>query len=157
MRLSVYIETTIVSYLTARPSRDIVTRAHQRVTREWWRNRREEFDVFISPLVLQEARMGDRGLARRRARVLHGIPVLAVTPDAVALARLLVRRGPIPERAEVDALHIAAAAVHGTDYLLTWNCKHIANALMRGRIEALCRSAGFEPPIMCTPEELTEG
>lgn len=80
--------------------------------------------------------------------MLHGLPVLAVTPDAVALARLLVRRGPIPERAEVDALHIATA---------TWNCTHIANALMRGRIEALCRSAGFEPPIICTPEELAEG
>ena len=155
MRLSVYIETTIISYLTARPSRDIVIRAHQRLTRECWRDRRREFDLFISPLVLQEARMGDRALARRRVRVLHEIPVLAVTPDAVSPARLLVRRGPIPERAEVDALHIATAAVHGTDYLLTWNCRHIANALMRSRIETLCRTAGLEPPIMCTPEELT--
>jgi len=99
--------------------------------------------------------MGDRALARRRVRVLHEIPVLAVTPDAVSLARLLVRRGPIPARAEVDALHIATAAIHGTDYLLTWNCRHIANALMRSRIETLCRTAGLEPPIMCTPEELT--
>lgn len=155
MRLSVYIETTIISYLTARPRRDIVIRAHQRLTREWWRDRRREFDLFISPLVLQEARMGDRALARRRVRVLHEIPALAVTPDAVSLARLLVRRGPIPARAEVDALHIATAAIHGTDYLLTWNCRHIANALMRSRIETLCRTAGLEPPIMCTPEELT--
>lgn len=154
MALSVYVETTIVSYLTARPSRDIVIRAHQRLTREWWRNRRGEFDLHISPLVFQEARMGDRLVARRRVGALRGIPLLAVTAEAVTLARLLVRRGAIPKGAEVDALHIATAAVHGTDYLLTWNCKHIANALMRSRIEALCRSAGFEPPIMCTPEEL---
>ena len=156
MALSVYIETTIVSYLTARPSRDIVIRAHQRLTREWWRTRRGRFDLYVSPLVLQEARMGDRLVARKRMRALRGIPLLAVTAEAVRLARLLVRRGPIPQRAEVDALHIATAAVHGTDYLLTWNCRHIANALMRSRIEALCRSAGFEPPIMCTPEELGE-
>jgi len=135
MPLSLYIETTIVSYLTARSSRDIVIRAHQRLTREWWRNRRGEFELYASPLVLQEARMGRRALAMRRVRAL---------------------RGPIPERAEVDALHIATAAVHGIEYLLTWNCRHIANALMRGRIEVLCRSAGFEPPIMCTPEELAE-
>jgi len=100
--------------------------------------------------------MGNRALAMRRMRALRGIPLLAVTADAVGLAGLLVRPGPIPERAEVDALHIATAAVHGIDYLLTWNCRHIANALMRSRIEALCRSAGFEPPIMCTPEELAE-
>jgi len=154
--LSVYIETTIVSYLAARPSRDIVIRAHQRLTREWWRNHRGEFDLHISPLVLEEARMGNRALAMRRMRALRGIPLLAVTAEAVGLAGLLVRPGPIPERAEVDALHIATAAVHGIDYLLTWNCRHIANALMRSRIEALCRSAGFEPPIMCTPEELAE-
>lgn len=154
MALSVYIETTIVSYLAARPSRDIVIRAHQRLTREWWRGRRGEFDLYISPVVQQEARMGNRLLARRRMRALRGIPLLAVTAEAIALARLLVRRGPIPKRAEVDALHIATTAVHGTDYLLTWNCRHIANALMRSRIEGLCRSAGFEPPIMCTPEEL---
>ncbi len=154
MARSVYLETTVVSYLAARPSRDIVVRAHQRLTRAWWQERRAEFDLYISPLVQREARMGIRLLARRRVRMLRGIPLLAVTPEGIALARLLVRRGPIPKRAEVDALHIATAAVHGIDYLLTWNCRHIANALMRSGIEALCRTAGFEPPIMCTPEEL---
>ena len=147
MPLSVYIETTIVSYLTARPSRDLVIRAHQRLTREWWRDRRTDFALHISPLVLQEARMGDRRVARRRLRALRGIPVLAVTPGAIALARRLVRRGPIPERAEVDALHIATAPVHGMDYLVTWNCRHIANAMMRNLIEALCRLGRYEPPI----------
>jgi predicted nucleic acid-binding protein len=152
--LNTYIETTIVSYLTARPSRDLVIRAHQRLTREWWRDRRAGFSLHISPLVLQEAGMGDRRVARRRLRALQGIPILRVTPEAVSLGQRLIRQGPIPEKAEVDALHIATAAVHGMEYLITWNCRHIANAMMRSRLEALCRLAGYEPPIMCTPEEL---
>ena len=90
----------------------------------------------------------------KTTEVLQGIPVLRVTPEAVTLAQRLLRHGPIPEKAQVDALHIATAAVHGMDYLITWNCRHIANAMMRSRIEALCRLAGYEPPIMCTPEEL---
>jgi hypothetical protein len=85
---------------------------------------------------------------------LQGLPVLGPTPGAVELAATLVGKGPIPRKANVDAMHIAIASVHGIDYLLTWNCTHIANAAMRNQIESICRSAGFEPPVLCTPEEL---
>ena len=151
-----YLETTIVSYLTARPSHNVVLRAHQQITRTWWRTRRYDFDLFISPLVLQEAGDGDPEAARRRLAALAGIPVLAAVPGALAVAHALRERRPIPQRAAADAMHIAIAAAHGVEYLLTWNCTHIANAQMRASIERLCRGAGFEPPILCTPEELLE-
>lgn len=154
MPSSVYIETTIVSYLTARPTRDLVLRAHQQITRRWWRTRRTDFDLFISPLVLQEAADGDAEAAARRLAALREVPILAAVPGALAIARALRKRGPIPGRAEADAMHIAIAAAHGVEYLLTWNCAHIANAQMRPDIERLCREEGFEPPILCTPEEL---
>jgi predicted nucleic acid-binding protein len=153
---SVYLETTVVSYLTARPSRDLILRAHQQITRAWWRTRRSGFDLFVSPLVLQEAGDGDPQAARRRLAALAGIPVLAAVPGALAVAHALRNRGPIPPRAAADAMHIAIAAAHGVEYLLTWNCTHIANAQMRPSIERLCREEGFEPPILCTPEELLE-
>lgn len=156
MPASIYLETTVVSYLTARPSRDLILRAHQQITRAWWRTRRSDFDLFVSPLVLQEAGDGDPQAARRRLVALAGIPVLAAVPGALAVARALRNRGPIPPRAAADAMHIAIAAAHGVEYLLTWNCTHIANAQMRPSIERLCREEGFEPPILCTPEELLE-
>jgi hypothetical protein len=131
-----------------------VQRAHQRLTRKWWRTRRSDFELYVSPLVLQEAAGGHAARARRRMAALQGLPVLAPTPAALELATALVGQGPIPRKANVDALHIAIAAVHGMDYLLTWNCTHIANAAMRSQIEDVCRSAGFEPPVLCTPEEL---
>jgi predicted nucleic acid-binding protein len=156
MRPGVYLETTVVSYLTARPSRDVVLHAHQQLTLEWWQSQRFAFDLFISPVVRIEAGRGDPEVALRRLAVIEDIPVLMVTTEATELAAALVRQGPLPAKAELDALHIATAAVHGIDYLLTWNCRHIANARMRPQIESLCRAAGYEPPILCTPEELTD-
>lgn len=156
MASSVYIETTIVSYLTARPSRDLVQRAHQTLTRRWWRTRRSQFDLYVSPPVVQEAVSGDRLRAQRRLAALKAIPVLEATAGAMRLAEGLVGEGAVPARAVVDATHIAIATVQGVDYLLTWNCAHIANATMRSRIENICRNLGYEPPILCTPEELME-
>jgi len=117
---------------------------------------RSNFELFVSSLVLQEAAAGNPTMARRRLEVLRGLAVLAVTQEATELAEQLVQTGPLPLKAEVDALHIGVAAVHGMEYLLTWNCKHIANARMRSQIEAICRSMEYEPPVMCTPEELME-
>jgi hypothetical protein len=154
MKPKVYIETTIVSYLTARPSRDLVIAAHQQLTQEWWDQRRESFDLYVSQLVIQESGAGDAFMVRKRLEVLETILMLDLRPEAVALARALVEKGPIPEKAAVDALHIAVATVHGMDYLLTWNCKHIANAEMQTAVAAICRAAGSEPPVICTPEEL---
>jgi hypothetical protein len=154
MRLKVYIETSVISYLTARPSRDLITAAHQQLTLDWWENRRLHFDLYISQLVVREASAGDEDAAKRRLNVIEIIPLLELNERSLALARSLIEEGPLPEKASEDALHIAVATVHGMDFLLTWNCKHIANAEMRNLITEVCRSYGYEPPITCTPEEL---
>ena len=153
---TVYIETSIVSYLTARPSRDVVTLAHQKVTREWWNMRRANFQLFISEFVIEEAEEGDPEAARRRLETLAEMEELDLHNEARPLARTLVEEGPLPEKAALDALHIAVSATSGMDYLLTWNMTHIANAAIRDQIEEICRSSGHEPPIMCTPEEMIE-
>lgn len=152
---SIYVETSIVSYLTARPNRDLVRAAHQEVTNEWWTTR-DVFELFISQLVLDEAAAGDAAAAARRIEALRDLSVLELTAEVTALGRHLLRGAALPTKAAADALHIAFAAVHGIDYLLTWNCTHIANATMRPRIEAICRANGFEPPVICTPLELME-
>ena len=154
MKRKVYLETTVVSYLTARPSRDLVVAAHQQITQDSWTNRRPDFDLYASQLVVQEASAGDAQMAQSRLAALDQIPLLGVSKEAASLARLLVEKGPIPEKAAVDALHIAIATAHGMDYLLTWNCKHIANAEMQGGVAVICRESGYEPPVICTPEEL---
>jgi predicted nucleic acid-binding protein len=155
MKPSTYIETTIVSYLTAWPSRDIVRAAEQEVTRIWWQTR-NAFELYVSELVVGEISAGDPRAAVQRLETLAGVQLLGMTREAEALGAELISEGALPRRAVIDALHIAVATVHGMDYLLTWNCKHIANAAMRSTIEEVCRAAGFEPPIICTPMELLE-
>ncbi|WP_295399373.1 type II toxin-antitoxin system VapC family toxin [uncultured Thiocystis sp.] len=157
MKFTVYIETTIPSYLTAWRSPELVMAANQEATRSWWETSRPNFELFISQLVVDEASSGDAEAATRRLEKLEGLPELDLSTQAESLAELLLAGAALPEIAKVDALHIAIATVHGIDYLLTWNCKHIANAVMRPRIERICRSAGYEPPIICTPLELMEG
>ena len=154
MKPRVYLETTIPSYLTAWPSRDLVRAAHQQITRDWWDRRRAEFELYISQVVLRECQAGDATAAAERLKILQDLPLLEQTEEATRLAQALVDRVPLPERAAVDALHVAIAAVHGVDYLLTWNCTHIANATLRDPIESVCRENGYEPPAICTPDEL---
>lgn len=151
----VYIETTIPSYLVARSSRDLVVAAHQQITQEWW-DRRSQFELFVSQLVLREASAGDDDTAVKRLSLLEEVSILELTEEANDLASELLKQGALPKNATVDALHIAIAVVNGMDYLLTWNCAHIANATMRGTIEHICRTKGYEPPVICTPEELME-
>lgn len=153
MKPKAYVETSIISYLTARQSRDLVLAAHQQVTRDWWTGR-GKFELFASQFVLDEAGAGDAEAAASRLAALNDTTVLEVTEDAIVLAQGLIAGGGLPTQARIDALHVAMAAVHGMDYLLTWNCRHIANAALRGKIEEVCRDAGFEPPIICTPLEL---
>jgi hypothetical protein len=136
MRPSVYIETTIVSYLTAWPDRDVVVAGHQRVTKEWWETRREGFDIFASQLVVQEAGSGDAEAARERLEVLRQVRLLKTKPEAVKLAKVLLKAHALPPKAGDDALHLAIAATNGVGYLLTWNCRHLANAVMRSTIES---------------------
>jgi len=156
MQPSVYLETSIIGYLTSRPSRDLITAANQQMTREWWDDHRQGFEVFVSQFVLDECGAGDTEAAQERMAVLSGVVELDATDDVQRLAEALLERVPLPDKAGVDALHIAVATVHGIEYLLTWNCTHIANAAMRPRIEAICRSLGYEPPTICTPQELME-
>ena len=156
MKPSVYIDTTIIGYLTSRVSSLLVAAANQQVTREWWDEHRGHFDVFVSRFVVDECAAGDSEAAAERLEKIKDVPLLDVTDDVIGLAGALLARVPLPEKAQVDALHVAVATVNGVQYLLTWNCKHIANALLRPRIESVCRELGYEPPSICTPQEIME-
>jgi len=151
---SVYLETTIVSYLCARPSRDLIVAADQELTREWWDLRRQGYELYVSRIVADEAAAGDHDAARRRGEALASVPRLAVTDDAVRLARELLEHHALPPKAAEDALHIAVATVHGMDYLLTWNCAHIANADRLPAVRMFILDAGYECPWICTPKEM---
>ncbi|MDA0322427.1 MAG: type II toxin-antitoxin system VapC family toxin [Verrucomicrobia bacterium] len=146
----------MISYLTGRPSRDLLIAAHQQITRQWWETRARSFDLVVSELVGEEAARGDAEASDRRIMSMEAIPIVEISDAAVALAEGLVSDGPIPPESAADALHVAIAALNGVDYLLTWNCKHLANAALRHRIEALVEDAGYACPVICTPEELME-
>ena len=152
----IYIETTFVSYMIARPSRDVVIAGHQQITQEWWGTCRGSYELCASQLVLQEAGAGDPQAAQERLELLEAMTFLETTAEALELAKELVRAGALPATAGDDALHIAIAATQGVPYLLTWNCRHMANARMRPLIESICASKGHKAPIICTPEELLE-
>jgi len=150
----VYVETTVVSYLVARPSKDLVVAAHQKLTCAWWAERREQFELFVSQSVVQECGSGDAHAAAARLKEIAGLPRLPLNEDALELARILLDRGALPPKSAEDALHIALATVHGMDYLLTWNCRHIANAESQQAISSACLLCGYQAPVICTPEEL---
>jgi predicted nucleic acid-binding protein len=143
MKPSVYIESTIPSYLTAWRSPELVMAANQEATRKWWDESRSKFDLFISELVIGEISNGDPDAVKRRLAVVEDLPALALTDQAEALAAKLLLGAALPQKAKADAVHIATATVNGIDYLLTWNCTHIANAIMRPKIESICRAAGM--------------
>ena len=157
MKPKLYLETTIPSYLTAWPSRDLIVAGHQQITKEWWQRRRDDFDFHISQLVLDEAADGDQQAAIDRLAVMAGFTVLQLTNEARELAKLLLRAAALPRKAATDAAHIAVAATSGMHFLLTWNCTHINNAAMLTSIEQVCSQAGYQCPVICTPEELMEG
>ena len=154
MKAKLYLETTIPSYLAARPSRDLLVAAHQQITHEWWDFRRSEFDLYVSELVILEASAGDAVIANRRLELLAGIPVLAVSDEILELAEELVGGGTIPRKAVRDATHIATAAVYECEFLLTWNCRHIANAELQRTMRRVVEDHEYELPSLCTPDEL---
>lgn len=154
MAASVYLETTIVSYLTAWRSPDLVMAAKQQLTRQWWDESRHLFDLFVSDVVLLEAAAGDTSAAQRRMEVLESIPVLSPIPQVDQIASKLVERLSLPDRATADAAHIAICVAHGIDFLVTWNCTHIANAAYQPIIQDVCDTFGFGMPVVCTPEQL---
>ena len=156
MKALLYLETTVVSYLVARPSRDLVQAANQQLTREWWDHQRHRYHIHISEIVLDEARFGEVEMSQRRLELLKPFPVLAAEPEVDELAHALIHGGPLPAKAVRDAAHIAYAAAHGMHFLVTWNCRHIANPSMARRIGQICTNHGFNVPVICTPAILLE-
>jgi hypothetical protein len=156
MKPTVYLETTVIGYLATRVSGVLRIAANQQTTRDWWENQRQLAELFVSRLVIDECADGDATAAKERMAYLDGIPLLELSNEVSLLANELMTNVPLPPNAEVDALHISVAAVNGVQFLLTWNCKHIANPSLRPKIEYLCRQMGYEPPVICTPQEFLE-
>ncbi len=154
MKPTLYLETTIPGYLTSWPSRDLIIAGHQQITREWWTKRRAAFTIFISQLVLDEAKAGDADAARERLKAIKGFPLLDITPEVETLTTRILGSGVIPPKAATDAAHLAVAAVHGMEFLMTWNCAHLANAVIAKAVAKVCGQHGFPCPVICTPEEL---
>ena len=152
---SIFIETTIPSYYVSRPSRDLLQLARQELTRDWWDDQRQQFDLFTSQLVLDEAADGEPEKASERLQLLAGIPLLDLNEQVQALAKKLISSGILPSVAGRDAFHIAAAGVHRMDFLLTWNCKHIANPFIAERLLACFSEARVHLPVICTPEQFS--
>lgn len=157
MAPKVYVETSVISYLVARRNqRDLLVAANQELTHEWWERRRASFELYVSAVVLAEASRGDATFAAARAAIMGELMLVATSQQALDLADALVAGAGLPTKAYEDALHIAVAATTGMDYLLTWNCKHIANAVLIPRVNLAVRKFGLEPPLICTPQELME-
>ncbi len=154
MKQRVYIETSVISYLTARPSRDVMQLARQVATEQWWRHHRAKCDVFVSEVVILEAGQGDDDARQRRLDAISGVSILAATPEVAKLTQMFMKGHALPSRAEYDAAHIALAAVHKMDILLTWNLRHIANVIAGPRIRAIIEAAGYVAPTITTPEDL---
>ena len=151
---SVYIETTIISYLISRPSRDLLVAAHQQITEEWWTNRRNEFECYVSQVVIDEVSVGNPEMVQKRMEIISDFDILEVNEESELLTKRILADGAIPPREVRDAAHIAVTSVNNVDYLLTWNCKHLANAQIIRRISVVCNKQGYNMPVICTPEEL---
>lgn len=154
MSETVYIETSIIGYLTIRPNNNLILMANSEATREWWDTRRNHFDIYISEVVLDEVARGDIELANRRLEILQDFPLLTVNESVQNLAAQFLAKSNLPPKAANDALHIAVATVYSLDYLLTWNCRHIANAQIQKKLLQISNDAGYELPTICTPYEL---
>lgn len=156
MKATVYIESTIVSYLTAKPSRDLIVAAHQQLTTEWWDLIRPQVDCFVSPFVIQEISAGDEEAANKRIEFVKDIPVLEINKEIQKLAQTYFNSLDIPEKARLDASHLAVAVWHELDYLLSRNCKHIVSGRVKKILEKINSQLNIKTPVLCTPEELME-
>ncbi len=155
MSETVYIETSILGYLTARSTRNLILAANIEVTTEWWESRRSAFTLYISQVVLDEVARGDAEMAVKRLEMLEGLPLVELNQAVRNLSAQFLTRSNLPAKASDDAVHIAAATVHRLDYLLTWNCKHIANAQIQRKLAEISLDFGYQLPIICTPYELS--
>ncbi len=154
MSETVYIETSVIGYLTVRPSNNLILMANLEITRRWWETRRSQFTLYISQVVLDEAAQGDTEIASKRLEILQNLSVLELTEDIQDLGIQFLTKSNLPPKASDDAIHIATATIHGLDYLLTWNCKHIANAQIQRKLAEICLDFGYKLPTICTPYEL---
>jgi predicted nucleic acid-binding protein len=154
MSETVYIETSILGYLTARSTRNLVLAANIEVTKEWWESCRSGFTLYISQVVLDEVTRGDAEIALKRLELLNGLPSVELNQAVRNLSAQFLLRSNLPAKASDDAVHIAAATVHRLDYLLTWNCKHIANAQIQRKLAEVSLDFGYQLPVICTPYEL---
>ena len=153
--MRIYIESTIPSYVVARPARDLLQAARQQLTKDWWDLKREKHELFTSQVVLDEIASGEAAMARQRLELVTQIKLLDLTDEANALTKQILVSGLLPADADRDAAHIALATVHEMDVLLSWNCRHIANAAIQAGLRRLAEKAGFALPVLCTPDELT--
>lgn len=154
MNETVYIETSILGYLTARSTKNLILAANVEITRDWWEYRRRDFTLYVSEAVLNEVSLGDAEIAAQRLEIVRDFPLLELNQAVRDLATQFLTRSNLPQKADVDAIHIAAATVHGMDYLLTWNCKHIANAQIQAKLAEISLDFGYQLPLICTPYEL---
>ena len=157
MKPAVYVGRSVIGYLTSWPSGDLIIAARQKITRDWWRDAPAKFELMVSERVVSEASVGDPQAVQDRLAVLQPLPMLSVTKQAEDLANALMTQGAMPISEPEGAFHIAVAAVNRVEYLVTWNFKHIANATIRWKIKDVCITAGFDPPVICSPEMLVEG
>ena len=156
MKRTVYVETTVVSYLTARPSSDLQIAGHQKSTRELWPKLLSDYTTYVSALVYREAARGDQDQATKRQKAIRPFLTLATTDEAQALADSIVAGKGIPSEYPEDALHVALASVNGVEVIVTWNFAHLNNPFTRMKVRQLVEKAGYECPEICSPEELLE-
>ena len=153
---TIYIETSVISYLTARSSQNLIIAAHQHVTKEWWEKALPHYQVFVSSVVLDEVSRGDSDAVNLRLEKIQSFPLLEINENVYELANIYFIEIRLPEKARADAYHLALATWHGMDFVVSWNCKHIANGHVRLLIEEINAERGIRTPIICTPEELME-
>jgi len=151
---SVYIETSILGYLSARPTDNLIVAANMKITLDWWNIRRDSFVLYASEVVENEAARGDTAIAAQRLSLLQSFTFLDITEEAVEVAQEFLKQSNLPPKASNDALHMALATVYGLDYLLTWNCKHMANAQIQKKLSQISSDLGYKLPFICTPLEL---
>jgi len=151
---SVYIETSILGHLTARPTDNLILAANIKVTQDWWNQQRSSFKLYASEIVADEATKGDTAIAAKRLEILESLMFLELTENALELSQAFLKQSNLPKKALIDSLHIALATVYGLDYLLTWNCKHMANAQLQRKLSEISLELGYVLPVICTPYEL---
>ncbi|MGK7880829.1 MAG: type II toxin-antitoxin system VapC family toxin [Crocosphaera sp.] len=154
MNETVYIETSIFGHLTARPTNNLIVAANIKITQDWWEQYRSVFTLYVSEVVENEAAQGDMVIAAQRLNLLKSLRLLELTEEAFELSQAFLNQSNLPPKATNDALHMALATVYSLDYLLTWNCKHMANAQIQRKLAQISSELGYVLPVICTPYEL---